>query len=88
MKRPGDKVIIALIPFLEGGIKMLGKSCHINSSSKDDIVKSVGIGENEASRLVDYRSEHGPFRSIDDLMNVPGFGPSTVDKLKSECDLD
>lgn len=67
---------------------MLGKSCHINSSSKDDIIKTVGIGDNEARRLVEYRDEHGPFRSIDDLMNVPGFGPNTVDKLKNECDLD
>lgn len=67
---------------------MVGKSCHINSSNKDEIAKFVGIGDNEARRLVEYRDEHGPFRSIDDLMNVPGFGPSTVDKLKNECDLD
>lgn len=67
---------------------MYGKSCHINSSNSNDIVKTVGIGENEAERLVSYRDEHGPFRSLDDLMNIPGFGPGTVEKIKSECDLD
>lgn len=67
---------------------MYGESCHINSSNTNDIVKTVGIGESEAERLVSYRDEHGPFRSFDDLMNVPGFGPSTVEKIKSECDLD
>ena len=70
------------------GSKMAGKSCHINSSNVDDIRKSVGINDNEARNLIDYRDEHGPFRSLDDLMNVPGFGPGTVSKLKSECDLD
>ncbi|MBE7415772.1 MAG: helix-hairpin-helix domain-containing protein [Deltaproteobacteria bacterium] len=67
---------------------MAGKICHINSSNADDIRKSVGIGDSEARRLVDYRSEHGNFRTLDDLMNVPGFSPDTVDKLKRECDLD
>lgn len=67
---------------------MLGKSCHINSSNTNDIVKTAGIGENEAKRLVSYREEHGPFRSLDDLMNVPGFDPNTVERIKSECDLD
>lgn len=67
---------------------MAGKTCHINSSNADDIRKSVGIGDSEARRLVDYRSEHGSFRTLDDLMNVPGFSPDTVEKLKSECDLD
>lgn len=72
----------------EGGSKMVGKSCHINSSKVDDIKKIVGINDNEARKLVDYRDEHGPFRSLDDLMNVPGFGPGTVNRIKSECDLD
>lgn len=67
---------------------MEGKSCHINSSKTNDIVRTVGIGENEAKRLVSYRDEHGPFRSLDDIMNVPGFGSATVEKIKSECDLD
>ncbi|HBG45747.1 MAG TPA: hypothetical protein DDW94_02025 [Deltaproteobacteria bacterium] len=67
---------------------MARKICHINSANVDDFKKNVGISVNEAKRLVDYRSEHGPFRSLDDLMSIPGFGPSTVDKIKSECDLD
>lgn len=67
---------------------MAGKTCHINSSNPDDIKRSVGIGDNEVRRLVDYRSEHGGFKTLDDLMNVPGFSPDTVEKLKRECDLD
>ncbi len=67
---------------------MAGKTCHINSSKADEIRKSVGIGDNEARRLVNYREEHGGFRTLDDLMNVPGFAPDTVEKLKRDCDLD
>lgn len=67
---------------------MARKECHINSSKIDDLKVISGISDKEIRNLVDYRDSHGPFRSLDDLMNVPGFSPSTVEKFKSECDLD
>ena len=41
-----------------------------------------GIGPVTAQKIIDYRTAHGPFRSVDDLDAVPGIGPSRVDQLR------
>ena len=41
-----------------------------------------GIGEVLAQRIVDYRSENGPFRTIEDLLKVSGIGEATFEKIK------
>jgi competence protein ComEA len=41
-----------------------------------------GIGEVTAQAIVDYRNEKGPFRTIEDLLNVKGIGQGTFDKIK------
>ena len=41
-----------------------------------------GIGEVLAQRIVDYRSENGPFRRIEDLLKVSGIGEATFEKIK------
>jgi competence protein ComEA len=41
-----------------------------------------GIGEGRARLIIDYRTRNGPFRSIDDLLKIEGFGKSVVDKVR------
>jgi len=41
-----------------------------------------GIGEVLAQSIVDYRSENGPFKRIEDLLKVSGIGEATFDKIK------
>jgi len=41
-----------------------------------------GIGEVLAQRIVDYRSENGPFRRSEDLLKVSGIGPGTFENIK------
>jgi competence protein ComEA len=41
-----------------------------------------GIGEVLAQRIVDYRSENGPFRRVEDLLKVSGIGEATFEKIK------
>jgi competence protein ComEA len=40
------------------------------------------MGEALAQRIVDYHSENGPFRTIEDLLKVSGIGSATVDRIK------
>ena len=41
-----------------------------------------GIGPVTAQKIVDWRTSHGPFRSVDDLDAVPGIGPARVEQLR------
>ena len=41
-----------------------------------------GIGMQKAEAIVAYRSEHGPFKSVDDLVNVKGIGEKTLERLR------
>lgn len=41
-----------------------------------------GIGETRAQAIVDYRSKNGPFKRIEDLLNVKGIGQGTFEKTK------
>ena len=42
-----------------------------------------GIGETLAQRIVDYRTRNGFFKSIDELLKVPGIGAGVYDKIKN-----
>jgi competence protein ComEA len=43
-----------------------------------------GVGDAKAAAIVAHRTEHGPFKSADDLVNVPGIGPRTVEENRAE----
>lgn len=43
-----------------------------------------GVGPKSAAAIVAYRAKHGPFKSVDDLANVKGIGPKTVEKNRAK----
>lgn len=54
----------------------------INYAAAEELETLPGIGPTLAMRIVQYRDEHGPFQTIEDIMNVSGIGQSTFDLIK------
>lgn len=54
---------------------------NLNSASAEELVTLPGIGEVLAARIVAYREEYGPFRSLDDLKGVSGIGDKVVEEI-------
>ncbi len=56
---------------------------NLNSADKTKLQELNGIGEKKADQIIAYRHQHGQFKSIEELKDVPGFGDKTFDNLKS-----
>lgn len=61
-----------------------GDLLNINSASATELETLSGIGEVLAATIVEYREQNGPFASVDDLMDVSGIGPATLDEIRDQ----
>ncbi|HLS07268.1 MAG TPA: ComEA family DNA-binding protein [Bacillota bacterium] len=54
---------------------------RVNQATTEELETLTGIGAAKAAAIINYRDEHGPFQSVDDLLNVPGIGQKTLDQF-------
>jgi len=59
-----------------------GPRLSLSSATADQLDELPGVGPITAQKILDYRAEHGPFRSVDDLDAVPGIGPTRIEQLR------
>jgi competence protein ComEA len=57
---------------------------NLNTATKDDLVALPGIGPAKAQAILDYRAQHGGFKSIEELKDVKGIGARRFEKLKAD----
>src|SRR5471030_1384790 len=57
---------------------------NLNTASATDLESLPGVGAKTAARIVEYRQKNGPFKKIEELMNVHGVGEKNFLKLKPQ----
>ena len=57
---------------------------NLNTASATDLESLPGIGAKTAARIVEYRQKNGPFKKVEELMNVRGVGEKNFLKLKPQ----
>ena len=75
--------IFALFVFLLGSAIAWAGNVNINTADAQHLAAAIkGVGPKTALAIVAYREQHGPYRSLGELMKIKGIGPLTVEKNK------
>jgi competence protein ComEA len=55
---------------------------NLNTATQAELESLPGIGPTKATDIITYRDQEGFFKTVDDLLNIPGIGPSTLDAIR------
>jgi competence ComEA-like helix-hairpin-helix protein len=55
---------------------------NVNTALAVELAQVPGLGPGLAARIVDYRETHGPFATLEALLDVPGIGPATLEQMR------
>jgi competence protein ComEA len=65
-----------------GGAAAASGPVHLNSATLEQLDELPGVGPVTAQKIVDYRTQHGGFDSVDELDAVAGIGPARLADLR------
>ena len=77
------KFLFAALSVLTASLSLA--AVNINTASSSELEALPGIGPAKAKAIVDYRQQHGAFKSVEELKNVKGIGEGIFSKLKAEA---
>ncbi|MCH1625004.1 helix-hairpin-helix domain-containing protein [Ferdinandcohnia quinoae] len=56
----------------------------INKATSEELQTLTGIGPSKAAAILSYREENGPFKQLEDLLQVSGIGQKSFEKIKDQ----
>ena len=64
------------------GGAVAGGLINVNTAAATELEELPGVGEVIAQAIVDYRTENGPFTTVDELIDVSGIGDATLENIR------
>lgn len=71
----------------ESGVPVPAGPVDVNSADAGELVLLPGIGPVRAEAIIRLRDRRGGFESLDELLDVKGIGPATLERLRPEAAL-
>jgi competence protein ComEA len=84
----GEQILVGVEPVAapasgsSGPAGSPGARISLGSATLEQLDTLPGIGPVTAQAILDYRSEHGRFTSVDDLLDVKGIGEATLADIR------
>ncbi len=60
---------------------------NVNSANSAQLQTLNGIGPSKAQEILKYRKAHGGFKTVDELVDVKGIGPKTLQNMKTQVSI-
>lgn len=60
----------------------IGYQVDVNEAGRAELIQLPGIGNALAQRIEEHRQQRGPFRNLEEMRQVPGIGPTTLERLR------
>lgn len=77
------KSTLTAITLLVCGAVFAAEPVDINTADAPALAEAInGVGLKRAEAIVEYRNQNGPFKSVDDLVQVQGVGAKTLEKSR------
>ena len=74
------KLFAAIVLVTAAGWAFAAGQVNINTADVQTLATELkGVGEKKAQAIIDYRNEHGAFKSIEDLSLVKGIGDKVLE---------
>jgi competence protein ComEA len=85
--RPGETPVAAAggdtgVPGAPGAPGAGGDTVDLNTADAPTLETLPGIGPALAQRIIEWRTAHGPFGSVDELRDVSGIGPAVLERIR------
>ncbi|MDP5209722.1 helix-hairpin-helix domain-containing protein [Microbulbifer sp. 2205BS26-8] len=69
-------------------VKQVVTKINVNSASVAELAEKLeGVGTEKAQLIVEHREKHGPFTSVEQLLDVKGIGAATLKKNRDKIQL-
>ena len=79
------KAFLAFVMVISAFSLQASEVVNINSADATTIEQKLkGVGATKAQAIVKYRQQNGPYKSVEELVNVSGIGVKTLEKIRSQ----